>query len=131
MKLIFHTMRPANLHSPDLLFFMLMLEVYSSMSLPAKSKEKMSRQCGTLHRGNTGRGGGLCKANLRDIAGYITQVSMPIRCMIDEWESKVVSEHLASRRSGGRINHYWLIRNTMGLLMEDMTTKWNGARDMA
>ena len=51
--------------------------------------------------------------------------------MIDEWESKAVFDHLASRRSGGRINHYWVIKNMMGLLMEDTIVKWNGGRDLA
>ena len=55
---------------------------------------------------------------------------MHVRCMIDEWESKVVSEHLASRRNGCKINRYWMIKNTMAMLMEYLTNKWNGARDI-
>ena len=51
--------------------------------------------------------------------------------MIDEWESKVVSEHLASGRNSGQINHYWMIKNIMTMLMEDLTNKWNGVGDMA
>ena len=34
------------------------------------------------------------------------QVSMLVRRMIDKWESKVVSDHLALGRNGGKINHY-------------------------
>ena len=56
---------------------------------------------------------------------------MHVRCMIDEWESKVVSEHLASRRNGGKINRYWMIKNMMAMLMKYLTNKWNGVRDMA
>ena len=51
--------------------------------------------------------------------------------MIDEWESRVVSEHLASGRNGGKTNHYWMVKNMMGMLMEDLTNKWNEAMDMA
>ena len=50
--------------------------------------------------------------------------------MIDEWESKAVSDHVASRRSNEKINHYWMIKNMLGLLMEDMISKWNGAKDL-
>ena len=56
---------------------------------------------------------------------------MHVRCMIDEWESKVVSEHLASRRNGGKINLYWMIKNMMAMLMKYLTNKSNGVRDMA
>ena len=51
--------------------------------------------------------------------------------MIDEWVSKVVSDDLASGRSHSRINHYWMVKNMLVLLMEDMPFKWNGARELA
>lgn len=43
--------------------------------------------------------------------GYETSVSMPVRVLIDEWEARLVTEHLAKGRGGGQINHYWLIKN--------------------
>ena len=56
---------------------------------------------------------------------------MPIRFLIDEWESKTVSNHLAFRKIGVRINHYQLMKNMLGLLLEDMTVKQNGARGVS
>ena len=96
----------------------------------ARPKKKMPKQRVTPHRGSIGQGGGCHKENIGDTDGFVAQVSLPVRCMIDEWESKVVSDHLASRRSDGRINHYRIIKNMLGLLMEDMTIKWNGAGPM-
>lgn len=55
---------------------------------------------------------------------------MPVCCLVDEWESKAFSDCLASRKSGGCINHYWMIKNMLALLLENMTTKWNGVWDM-
>ena len=51
--------------------------------------------------------------------------------MIDEWDSRVVFENLSFGRNGRRINHYWMIKNMMAMLMEDLKNKWNGAMDMA
>ena len=31
---------------------------------------------------------------------------------------------MATRKGGGKINHYWLIKNVMGMLMEDMMRNW-------
>ena len=59
------------------------------------------------------------------------QVSMHVRCMIDEWEYRVVSENLASGLNGSKINHCWMVKNMMAMLMKDLTNKWNGVRDMA
>ena len=38
--------------------------------------------------------------------GYETSVSMPVRDLIDEWESFLVTEHLSRGRGGGKIKHY-------------------------
>ena len=38
--------------------------------------------------------------------GYGIGVSMPVRAMIDEWESFLVTEHLVRGRGGGKINYY-------------------------
>ena len=56
---------------------------------------------------------------------------MSIKCLIDEWESKAVSNHLASGKIGRCINHYWMMKNMLGLLLEDMVIKWNGARGVS
>ena len=84
----------------------LVLLVFSSINQVVEHDTEMPRKRGTLRRGNTELGGARHKVNLGGPDGYVAQVSMPVRCMIDEWESHVVSEHLASGRNVGRINHY-------------------------
>ena len=61
--------------------------------------------------------------------GYDTDVSMPMRVLIDEWEAHLVTENLARGRGGDQINHYWIIKNMMGTLMEEMISKWNYTRN--
>ena len=102
------TMRPANLLPTCILVFFTLLYVQSSMfnSGFARPKKKMPKQRGTPRRGSTSRGSGRCKANIGDTDGFVVQVPLPIHCMIDEWESKVVSDHLASGKSNDKINHY-------------------------
>ena len=57
--------------------------------------------------------------------GYNTGVSMIVRVLINEWETCLVTKHLARGRGGGHINHYYLIKNMMGTLMEEMASNWN------
>ena len=52
--------------------------------------------------------------------GYEVGISMHVCVLIDGWECRLVNEQLAIGRGGGKINHYWLIKNMMGGLMEDM-----------
>ena len=57
--------------------------------------------------------------------GYDSSVSMLFRYFIDEWDSFLVTEHLAMGRGGDKINHDWIIKNMMGTLMEEMIRNWN------
>lgn len=41
----------------------------------------------------------------------------------------MVTEQLASGRDGGQVNNYWLVKNMMGILMDDMLKNWNSAKD--
>ena len=61
--------------------------------------------------------------------GYETGVSMPMRVLIDEWEAHLVIEHLDRGRGGGQINHYSLIKNMMGTLMQEIASTWNYTRN--
>ena len=40
-----------------------------------------------------------------------------------------MNHHLATRHGGRRINHYWLVKNMIGNLIEDMLGNWSVARD--
>lgn len=60
--------------------------------------------------------------------GYGTGVSIPIRRMIDCWEARLIQDHLASGRGDGNLNHYSLVKNMLGVLMEKMAEHWASAR---
>ena len=107
------------------------LQAHPVVSISTISQNKMPRKRGTSHKGSTGRGGSRRKATIGDTDGFVEQISMPIRFLINDWESKAVSDHLASGKSSGHINHYWMMKNMLGRLLEDMTVKWNGARGVA
>ena len=61
--------------------------------------------------------------------GYEAGISIPIRVLIDDWEGHLVNERPDTGRGRGKINHYWLIKNMMGVLMEDMLGSWSSARN--
>ena len=84
----------------------LVLLVFSSINQVVEHDTEMPRKRGTLRRGRTRDSGARKKENLGSTDGYITWVSMIVKCMIENWESRIVSEHLASGRNGGRISHY-------------------------
>ena len=52
--------------------------------------------------------------------GYESGISMLVFVLIDEWGGRVVTEHLATGRGGGKINPYYLIKNMMGTLMDEV-----------
>ena len=37
----------------------------------------------------------------------------------------IVNENLAHDIDGGIPNHYWIVKNMMGTLMEEMLARWN------
>ena len=62
--------------------------------------------------------------------GYEAGISIPIRVLIDDWEGHLVNERPDTGRGRGKINHYWLIKNMMGVLMEDMLRRWSSTRNI-
>ena len=74
----------------------------------------MPTKRGVPHKGSTGRVGGHRKSTIRDKDGFIENLFVSFRCLIDEWESKEVSGHLAYGKIGGRINHYRVMKNIAG-----------------
>ena len=74
----------------------------------------MSMQRGTPRRGSGGRGKTQDDLSMMVEEGYEVGISMP-----DDWEARLVNGWLATGRGGGKINHYWILKNMMGVLMED------------
>ena len=52
-----------------------------------------------------------------------------MRTSIDEWESKLINENLARGIGGGHLNNYWIVKNMMGPLIEEMVSTWNYIRN--
>ena len=50
---------------------------------------------------------------------------MSVRTLINEWEARLVTDHLATGIGGDHLNHYWIVKNMMGSLMEEMVGTWN------
>ena len=50
---------------------------------------------------------------------------MSVHTLIDKWEARLITKHLARGIGGGHLNHYWIVKNMMGSLMEDMVGTWN------
>ena len=57
--------------------------------------------------------------------GYASGVSMSVRNLIDEWEARLINKNMARGIGGGRLNHYRIIKNMMGSLMDEMVRTWN------
>ena len=88
----------------------------------------MSRQRGTPHWGSSGKGRASRGSSLKQDDGYDTSIYMPMHTLIDEWEARLVTEHLAKGTEGRHLNHDWIIKNMMGSLMEEMVSNWNYTR---
>src|SRR5713101_7781479 len=57
--------------------------------------------------------------------GYDSGISMSVRTLIDDSEARLINEHLAKGIGGRHLNHYWIVKNMMGSLMEEMVGTWN------
>ena len=54
---------------------------------------------------------------------------MRVCILIDDWEGRVVNQCLAIGHGDSRINHYWMVQNMLGNLMEDMLSNWSADHD--
>ena len=43
---------------------------------------------------------------------------------MEAWENKVLNCKLSTGEEGGRINHYWMLKNMLFNLAEDMVSNW-------
>ena len=61
---------------------------------------------------------------------HVHYVSMSVRFLIDDWEDGIFAQQLALACAAEKINHYWVVKNMMGLLMEDIQSKWRSSKEM-
>ena len=62
------------------------------------------------------------------VNGYNNNISPQVKSIIDDWERRLVNEYNAHDIHGVSPNHYWIVKNMMGLLMEEMIGKWNNSK---
>ena len=62
------------------------------------------------------------------VDGDNIDISPQVKSIIDDWERRMVNENIAHDIDGVRPNHYWITKNMMGLLMEEMLGKWNDTK---
>ena len=86
---------------------------------------EMSRKRGTPCRGSNGQGKTICNLCLLVEEGYEAKISMSVFSLINDYVARLFNENIAIHSGGGKINHYWLIKNMMGTLMEDMLSIWS------
>ena len=48
--------------------------------------------------------------------------------MVEAWENKVLNRKLSTGEDGSHINHYWMLKNMLCNLAEDMLSNWAKAR---
>ena len=85
----------------------------------------MSKQRGRSRRSVSGGGRSERVKQVTNIDGYNNEISTQVQSIIDEWEIRLVKENLTCDIDGGIPNHYWIIKNMMGMLMEEILARWN------
>ena len=80
----------------------------------------MSRQRGTPRRANSGRAKSHGSSSVPIPEDYEPHISGRVRVLVEAWENKVLNRKLSTGEDGSRINHYWMLKNMLCNLVEDM-----------
>ena len=88
----------------------------------------MSKQRATSRRAGSGRGRAQQGARMTKVDGYNNDISSQVQPIIDDWERRLVNKNLARDVDGVTPNLYWIVKNMMGSLMEEMLEKWNNSK---
>ena len=72
----------------------------------------VSKQRATSHHAGHGQRG----ARVTKVDGYNNNISPQVKSIIDDWERRLVNEYIARDIDGVSPNHYWIVKNMMGLL---------------
>ena len=62
------------------------------------------------------------------VDGYNNDISSQLQPIIYDWERRLVNKNLARDADGVSPNQYWIVKNMMGSLMEEMLEKWNNSK---
>ena len=88
----------------------------------------MSRQRGTPKRANSGRAKSQRGSSVPIPTDYELHILARVRVLVEAWENKVLNRKLSTGEEGGNINHYWMLKNMLYNLAEDMLSNWAEAR---
>ena len=61
-------------------------------------------------------------------ADYEPHISAWVRVLVEAWENKVLNCNISTGEEGGRINHYWMLKNMLCNLAEGMLSNWVESR---
>ena len=90
----------------------------------------MTRPRGTPRRGgryDSGKEAEHPKKSKAVNNGYDCIVSASVRALIKDWESAQVAGFLATGNYGNQINFYWLVKNMLDNLVEEVLANWSAA----
>ena len=88
------------------------------------NQHTISKQRATSHRAGRGKRG----AHITKVDGYKNDISPQVKSIIDDLERRLVNKYSARDIDEVSPNHYWIVKNMMGLLMEEMLGKWNNSK---
>ena len=87
----------------------------------------MSRQRGTPRRASSGRGKAQRGCSSQTLADHEPDISPRVRVLVEAWETRVLNQKLSTGEDGSQINHYWMMKNMLCNLAEDMLSNWSEA----
>ena len=88
----------------------------------------MSLQRGTPRRAHSGQVKSQRSSNVPIPEDYELHISGCVWVLVEAWENKVLKRKLSTGENGSRINHYWMVKNMLCNLAEDMLSNWVEAR---
>ena len=88
----------------------------------------MSRQRGTPRRASSGRGKAQHGCSSQTLVDHEPDISPSVRVLVEAWETQVLNQKLSTGEDGSQINHYWMMKNMLCNLAEDMLSNWFEAR---
>ena len=88
----------------------------------------MSQQRGTSRRANSGCNKAERGCSAQTPTDYEPHISSRVRVLVEARENWVLNQKLSTGEDGSQINNYWMMKNMLCNLAEDMLNNWSKAR---
>lgn len=59
---------------------------------------------------------------------YGAEISILVHLLVENWEARIIADHLSKGSHEQPWDPYWLVKNMLGELMEDMLSNWATTR---